>query len=61
MGKMNKKDIVKEIHAMIKKEQAFIDELKNNKNPQVVELVNQAKGKVDGMKDVLYFANRIKR
>lgn len=62
MPKMNKKDIVKEIYAMIEKEKEFTEDenIKKDQNPQVVEMRHKAEGRIDALEDVLYFANRRK-
>ena len=59
---MNKKDIVKEIYAMIEKEKEFTEDenIKKDQNPQVVEMRHKAEGRIDALEDVLYFANRRK-
>ena len=61
MRKPNKTDILKEIQRMIKKEKSFIEEMRESRNPQVVEMVNKAKGAVDALSDIVLFANRNKR
>ena len=59
--KMNKADILKEIQRMIEKEKTFIEAMKAQQNPQIVEMVNKAKGAVYALTDVMFFANRNKR
>lgn len=59
--KMTKKDIVKETARMIEQEKVFIAEVKNEQNPQVVELRHKAEGRVEALEDILLFANRRRR
>lgn len=56
--KKTKKEIVRFAGFMVKHEQDFIDEFEGNRNPQIVEMVNEAKGKVSALKDIIEFANR---
>lgn len=60
--KMNKRDILKEAQRMMEKEQTFIKDAESIKsNPQVKEMIDRAVGRIDALKDIIYFANRRKR
>ncbi len=59
--KMNKKDVIKKAARMIEQEKEFIEETKNNQNPQVVAFRHAAKGRIDALEDIIFFANRTKK
>jgi len=51
---MCKADMTTTIKHAMDRESAYIAIAENDKNPQVVEMVNLAKGRVDGYEAVLY-------
>ncbi len=51
-----KREIIKEAERMIKEEKVYIEEVENNKNPQVVELKHKAEGKIEALEDLVQFA-----
>lgn len=53
---MKKLQLIDILEKQITKEQQFIELAKNEQNPQIVEMVNRSKGKVDAFEDVLYYA-----
>ena len=53
---MKKLQLIDILRKQIANEQQFIELMENEQNPQIVEMVNKAKGKIDAFEDVLYYA-----
>lgn len=53
---MKKLELIDIMKTQIEKENEFIVSMKNEQNPQIVEMVNQSKGRVDAYENVLYYA-----
>jgi len=53
---MKKLELIDIMKTQIEKENEFIGSMKNEQNPQIVEMVNQSKGRVDAYENVLYYA-----
>ena len=53
---MKKLELINILNEQIAKENKFIETMKNEQNPQIAEMVNQAQGKLDAYENVLYYA-----
>lgn len=51
---MKKLELINVLKLQISEENKFIEEMKAEGNPQIVEMVNQSKGKTQAYEDVLY-------
>lgn len=53
---MKKLELIDILNQQIAKEQKFVKRMKDEQNPQIIEMVNRSKGKIDAFEDVLYYA-----
>lgn len=53
---MKKLELVNIITEQIEKENQFIKTMENDKNIQIVSMVNQSLGKIQAYEDILYYA-----
>lgn len=54
---MKKKELIDILNTQIAKENEFIKTMENDKNPQIVAMVNQSIGKINAFQDILYYAH----
>ena len=53
---MKKLELIDILNTQIEKEKKFIASMESEQNPQIIELVNQSKGRISAFDDVLYYA-----
>ncbi len=53
---MKKLELIDILNEQIAKENKFIESMKTEQNPQIIELINQAKGRISAFDDILYYA-----
>ena len=54
---MKKKELIDILNAQIEKENKFIKTMENDKNPQIVAMINQSIGRIQAFQDILYYAH----